>query len=224
MWTQQVRARELTPAPSMTWTPQGLAAAQGLATAQGATPVNGMRVTADGVPLAGWWRRLVATVIDTVIVSLVTAIIVSIAARDFIVTLMDEYLAFMEDIQSSIAAGSTSIPQVPASLVSGVSTLNWILLAATALYSIVLLATWSATLGQRLLGMRVVPLDKGTAKLSVGTAILRGTMWSLLANGGSLLVFVQAFSGLMPLWHPKRQTIPDLAARTQVVRHTVSGQ
>jgi uncharacterized RDD family membrane protein YckC len=33
------------------------------------------------------------------------------------------------------------------------------------------------------------------------------------------LAFVQVFSLLMPLWHPRRQAIHDLVARTVVIRY-----
>ena len=85
-------------------------------------------------------------------------------------------------------------------------------------YNLPFLRVRGATLGMLACGLRVVPLDEGrsAARLSWSSVVVRSLLWVLpwtLSLG--ILSVVDA---LLPLWHPKRQTLHDLAARTQVVR------
>jgi uncharacterized RDD family membrane protein YckC len=64
-----------------------------------------------------------------------------------------------------------------------------------------------------------VPVDRGQAReqLAWRTVIARALVWA--APGlNSLLSLVRLADVLFPLWHPKRQALHDLAARTQVVK------
>lgn len=96
--------------------------------------------------------------------------------------------------------------------------LGYFLIGATLLYSTVALGVWSRTIGQRLLGIAVSPVGQPTDKVGWNRGIARSLAWTLLSQGGNIFLIINAFSASMALWHPKRQTIPDLLARTQVVR------
>ena len=67
-------------------------------------------------------------------------------------------------------------------------------------------------------GLRVVPLDEGraTGRLEWSRVIARALIWVL--PGALSLRILTVADVLLPLWHPKRQTLHDLAARTQVVK------
>jgi uncharacterized RDD family membrane protein YckC len=77
----------------------------------------------------------------------------------------------------------------------------------------------SATLGKMLCRLRVVPVDQGRhlGGLSWGSAIVRALVW-LVPSLNAILLPLRLVDALFPLWHPKRQALHDLAARTQVVR------
>jgi uncharacterized RDD family membrane protein YckC len=85
-------------------------------------------------------------------------------------------------------------------------------------YGLVTLSVWSRTLGQRIVGIAVCPVDKGKERIGWRQAIPRTLLWTVLSQGPSVLVLIQMVSVSLALWHPRRQTLPDLIARTQVVR------
>jgi uncharacterized RDD family membrane protein YckC len=170
-----------------------------------------------------------AAVVDYVIQTLVLALALVFAAGDFATRLMRSYSVWFGELLSNPGATLT----VPPELMRLTSLLLYLMMGAVALYNIVFLGTWGATPGQRLFRMRVVPtppLDQfligpdktvpaeiGQVRLGWLPAVGRGLGWSILMVGSPLLMF-QVFSVLMVLWHPRRQTIPDLVARTIVVR------
>jgi uncharacterized RDD family membrane protein YckC len=91
-------------------------------------------------------------------------------------------------------------------------------MAFTVVYGVVSLSVWSRTLGQRIVGIAVSPIDKLSDKVGWAPALSRSLAWTVLSQGWGLFLILNAFSISMILWHPKRQTLPDLLARTQVVR------
>jgi uncharacterized RDD family membrane protein YckC len=185
------------------------------------------------IRLAGWWRRVAATVIDSVIEYVLLMVVLLVAVPKMttrMIALSQDYFA---EIQRNAAQGKLVTPEIPGELLSYSVWLTIILTALIGLYAIVFLGTWQATPGQRMLGMKVVPAEAKpgeiiplsdpidpavrTVKLGWGRAVLRGLMWALLCSGGSLIMILQLFSVLMPLWHPRKQTIPDRLARTLVI-------
>ena len=164
--------------------------------------------------LASIGRRFVATAVDWVLV----AVVVFVAAPVFISDFQHRYWgAIWAWSEATTAAGGQSVPMSD-DLVHVGELLMYVLIGATLLYNALALGVWSRTLGQRLLGIAVAPVDKPAAKVGWNRGIARALAWTLLSQGGGLLLIVNAFSGSMALWHPKRQTVPDLLARTQVVR------
>lgn len=85
-------------------------------------------------------------------------------------------------------------------------------------YHLPLLRFRSATLGMMACGLRVVPVDEGRSqeRLTWSCVLVRALIWVL--PGALSLRILTVADVLLPLWHPKRQTLHDLAARTQVVR------
>ena len=49
--------------------------------------------------------------------------------------------------------------------------------------------------------------------------VIRASVW-VLPGISSLLVLFTVVDVLFPLWHPKRQALHDLAAKTRVVKRT----
>ena len=85
-------------------------------------------------------------------------------------------------------------------------------------YHVPLLRVRGATLGLLACGLRVVPLHEGrsSVRLTWSCVVVRALLWVL--PGALSLRILTVADVLLPLWHPRRQTLHDLAARTQVVK------
>ncbi len=173
-------------------------------------------VTADGVPLASWGERFAATLVDWVVNVLLVAIVLTVAVKDFWARYSAESTAWAD----AVLAGQADLLSLSPELIHLGTVMTTTAAGVSLLYGVVLLGLWGATLGQRLLRLRVVPYGRGSAKLGWLQAVVRTAVWTILAQGGSFLLIVQLVNVLMPLWHPHKQTIHDLLARTQVVKPT----
>lgn len=93
------------------------------------------------------------------------------------------------------------------------------------LYHVTFLRWKAATVGKLLCGLRVVPVDRGriAQTLSWNTIGIRSAIRVMPGITSILTVFV-VLDSLFPLWHPKRQALHDLAAKTQVIRPEVSAR
>ena len=182
---------------------------------QSGPPQAGAR-TADGAPLAGWWWRALAIVIDNVILGAVGAIV-----------LAPIYLRFLRAMSEAIAgaaraaqAGQPTPPLVPTDLLSASDQLivTGVTVALALLYIVAFLRWKGATPGKLVCGLRVVPVDHGLSRapLPWQTVVIRAAIW-VLPGLFSLLAVITVIDALFPLWNPKRQALHDLAARTQVV-------
>jgi uncharacterized RDD family membrane protein YckC len=153
-------------------------------------------VLPDGAVLAEWWRRLVARLVDGLIIVVVVAI---------------AWIPWYGDLLAQLDAmnGDPTATLGIMALLSGVISL---------VYDVGLLAWKQATLGKMLLG--IVVRRATDPRLTVGDAFKRqiltavGTLISLLSNGGSYLSLIDS---AWLLWDPKRQTLHDKIAGTVVV-------
>ncbi len=189
-----------------------------------APQVGGQNLTAgpatpDSVPLASFGRRVVASVIDRILVSFLAAIVRTIGFPDSAA----EMTAAMEAWIAALQASGGAAPPSDA-LNAQLTVLTVVTAVATFIYGVVLLGVSSRTFGQRMLGLTVVPVGEGEAKLGWPSTVSRSLAWTVLSNGtGTVMLIVQLISVSMAIWHPKRQTLPDLLARTQVVRRPRQG-
>lgn len=240
-WTHNTRPAQVAPTapPADPWAaaptqapvaaPQQEAPQPGYGPYQGAAPMPGQPAqpwqapagpaaqTADGVPLSGWGRRAVAWIIDSFLISAVSALL----GWNFVSRLWHGFQQMMQDIIAEAQSGNTTQVSGPEMVerygLTGPSQgLQLITFAVTLAYLLLLWRFLGATLGQKLLGIRVVPVDQGRAHspLGWGRAAARAGMFSLL----SLIPLVALVNYLLPLWTSKRQTLHDMAGRTQVVR------
>lgn len=170
--------------------------------------------TADGVPLSGWWRRAGATILD----SLIIGVLSSIAILPFLNTLTAGMEAWMSDlILAAQTGGAAPLYTDPQYGLSGpLTTIYIISLLISVVYATAMLIWKSATLGQLAMGLRVVPLDKGRQQqgLSFATSLLRNVAYYAL----SAITFVALINVLVPLGNMRRQALHDMIARTQVVK------
>ena len=183
--------------------------------AYGGKPVA---LTADGVPLAGWWWRALAIVIDALIVGVVSSLLVLPIYLRLASSLGDYFSSAMEAAQ----AGRPMPPQPDVNaLLTGSDQLILVAVgfAVHTLYLVLFLRWRSATPGKLVAGLRVVPLDRGrsTEKLGWSTVVTRALVWTV-PNLQTFLVVVRIIDVAMPLWNPKKQALHDAAAKTQVVK------
>ena len=162
--------------------------------------------------LASFGRRLVATVIDNVLVSFAITAVMPLFVSDF----QNRVISGMQVLYADVLAGGQN--GFTDDLNHLLVIMTYTVIAVTVLYGAVSLGLWSRTLGQRLMGIAVSPVDQPADKVGWNRGIARSMAWTLLSQGGGLFLIVNAFSVSMVLWHPKRQSLPDLLSRTQVVR------
>ena len=183
-----------------------------------------MVTTADGVPLAGWWWRVLAAVIDYVLLSTV----VTIVAAPVWLPIYEAFAAYLEAVVEAAQAGATAPPVMDPNQLVPVRAqviLTAVSVGLGMLYHVTFLRWKGATLGKLACRLRVVPVDRGRdpGPLSWNAVGIRAAVW-VLPGISSLLALFTVVDALFPLWHPKRQALHDLAAKTQVVKRGVPAQ
>ncbi len=177
--------------------------------------------TPDGQRLAGWWQRVAALLIDGVILVPVYVL----AAVPLIASQWDELSAWFDDLDAA-AQNDTALPSLPdlfdptsaEALLLGLTSVGIALV-----YNAAFLRWKQATPGKLLLGLRVRrrdtpgPLPWSTVLVRVGAVTGLSVVMNLPWIG--LLAFpVVLLNYLWPLWDPKKQTLHDKVAGTNVVR------
>jgi uncharacterized RDD family membrane protein YckC len=189
---------------------------------QASYPVNvpGQRAvaTADGVPLAGWWQRALAVLIDWLIVS----VLVVIPGFGVYSRLVSRIAVFFNEAMTAAQTGRPAPPSPTAADL--LSTSDQLVLTISGLvigllYHVLFLRWKGATPGKLVCRLRVVPVDQGhfQGRLPWSSILIRAVLWVVARTQAYLLLF-RLFDVLFPLWQPKRQALHDLAARTQVVK------
>ncbi|MHB1009072.1 MAG: RDD family protein [Propionibacteriaceae bacterium] len=178
------------------------------------THVQPIVAAAAATGLASFGRRVVATIIDNLLVSFVITAVMSVVIHDF----QNRVVSGMQVLYDDVLVGGQST--LPDDLSHLLMLMTYAVIVATVAYGVVCLGVWSRTLGQRVAGIAVCPVDKHADKVGWSRGLARSLAWTLLSQGGGLFLAVNAVSISMVLWHPKRQSLPDLLARTQVVRRS----
>ncbi|WP_460702395.1 RDD family protein [Luteococcus sediminum] len=171
--------------------------------------------TPDGVPFAGYPSRAIGFIVDSILTSLVATALGWNFARKF----WASYSTFIDELMVQARAGNTRIdPEMVANaeFMNHATALNGIWTAVLFVYLLLCWKFLGATLGQKLMGLRVVPVGEGHAprQLGWGAALVR----TLVLVFSATFFPVQVVSFLMPLGTRLRQTLHDMASRTQVVR------
>ena len=174
--------------------------------------------TADGVPLSGWWWRVLAAWLDSIFVGLLVAI----PAFPIYQRMYASFAAYFDQVLSAARSGQPAPAQPDiTTFLSSTDQLSLlaIQIGVALVYNIAFLRWKSATPGKLICRLRVVPVDQGhpTGPLSWNSVVIRTLVWVLPGVSG-FLIFFRVLDGLFPLWQPKRQALHDLAARTQVIR------
>jgi uncharacterized RDD family membrane protein YckC len=176
--------------------------------------------TPDGVPLSGWWWRVLAAVLD----GFISIPLYLVAAVPVVVWQWDSLSTWFSDLSDSIEHDTASPPD-PALLDPSTGpglALVLSLLVASLLYSLVFLRWKQATPGKLIVGLRVRRRD--APDLPWGTILARvGFVAGLSALAQAPLVgwafaLVALLDYLWPLWDRRNQALHDKVARTNVVR------
>ena len=179
------------------------------------------RVTPDGRPLAEPWQRLLAAILDNVILGILTTAITFPLWKDF----ASAYLRWIGDLVEDPTAPEPELAEVTAmvqdTLGPNIIWITLITLAISLAYQTFFLVRSGATPGKMALRIRVRRAAR-PGPLTVGEALRR----QLLDVGFQVLGAVPIISLLTPvvsvldklwlLWDPRRQTLHDKVADTLV--------
>ena len=224
-WTEHVAPAQQQPAPQFgQYAGQQAgpyagqyAAAPPAAYAGGRPPAT----TPDGVPLAGWWQRVLAYVIDAVVVGLVAGLLAVPWIRDMWETYRDWFRDALDS--SSSGAGTVDTAELQRDLFVPLTISLGIQLAVGFAYHVGFLLWRQATPGKLLLGLRVRRRQQ-PGPLPVGTVLLRwvaqfgpGAL-GIIPVVGTLTGIYSLLDHLWPLWDDQKQAIHDKVAGTNVVR------
>lgn len=170
-------------------------------------------------PPAGWWRRVAARLVDTVLMSL-PMLVIELVVRGVVGIPISEPSGEIEPVPAA----------EPAATLPGDMLLAFLLCAAWVAYETVFLARWGQTPGKMLLGVVVVPaIEPGRGlRLPASAAATRALLLNLVtavvwAPQGLVLALagVTLLAMLWPLWdYPRRQGLHDKLVSTVVVRAT----
>ncbi len=182
----------------------------GYAGAYGAGPT-----TPDGQPLAGWGMRLLARLIDGLIMVIITWLTAIVVAPDF----LERYTEFVMD-----AGSQGSVLALPSDIQSDMFRIGLVSGLLSFAYEILTLKFLGGSLGKLATGLRV-RLRERPGPLSWSTAAIRSLVWtgpSLLSSapavGGLFTGLFSLLNGLWPLWDKDKQSLNDKFAKTNVVK------
>lgn len=204
--------------------------------AQAAPGLTSVATTPDGVPLAGWWWRALAYLIDSLIVGVASSIVTlpeQLKLQRDLATLGEQFdhllatdaeqanLAWFFDQMLWVYQQHMLALTAPGLLIVGV-------------YFPVMLRWKGATLGKLAVGLRVRLRDRpgqlpwSTIAVRVGVQSMATTALGALAVASgswpaviAALVVASVFGVLDPLWaswDPRKQALHDKIASTNVVR------
>jgi uncharacterized RDD family membrane protein YckC len=174
--------------------------------------------TPDGVPLAGWWWRALALIIDVLILS---AILVAVAFP-WVSDVTSSYGDWFDEVLSS-DGGGVGTRELQDEIAGPLLVIGAINIALGFVYNVGFLRWKQATPGKLMLGLRV-RLRETPGPMSLGTVLLRWVgqyavgIVSLVPFVGSIGGLYSIVNYLWPLWDSKKQALHDKLAKTNVVR------
>jgi len=178
-----------------------------------------MATTPDGAVLSGWWKRVLARILDGIIVWVVV-LPLTLGPMKSAFNVFSDY---MQKVMSAAQAGSSTMPAQPtAALTAPIMQVSLITLVAYVAYEIAFLTWIGATPGKRVVGISVRLRDKAgpppLLAVVTRTAVKEGgAIFGLVPLLGSLGSLFTLADSLWPLWDDKKQAIHDRAAATNVV-------
>jgi uncharacterized RDD family membrane protein YckC len=183
-------------------------------------PGQGRHMTPDGQLLAGWWRRVWARILDSIIVGLV--------GLPFTGYFYYKYFQVIWNNTSDLADRAARGEQPPSTFTIPAEAYKWVIpalligIVVSFVYEYLFLTKKGATLGKMALGIKVRlrdvpgnPTGSAVAKrigFVVGISVL-----GVIPLVGTLVGLVALLDDLWPLWDDKKQALHDKIAATNVV-------
>ncbi len=172
--------------------------------------------TPDGQPLAGWWKRVLARIIDAIIVFFIGLPLTgyflyrySISAFDYQRELLDR-------------GESTLVLSYPWEVTQWLIPISLLTLLVYCVYEFLMLTRSGATVGKKALGLSVRLRDVPGPPPALAVAKRLGVINGLNLLG--VIPVIGTFAGLLsllnvlwPLWDANKQALHDKAALTNVV-------
>ena len=171
------------------------------------------------MPLAGWWQRVLALVIDTILIGIVGGII----ALPWIRDVFDAYSDWFDEALNADSGSTPDTGQLQSDTAGPLAVIGAINLALGFAYNVGFLMWKQATPGKLVLGLRV-RLRETPGPMSIGTVLLRWLgqygvgIIGLVPFVGGISFLYTLLDYLWPLWDDKKQAIHDKIAKTNVVR------
>jgi len=173
--------------------------------------------TPDGVPLSGWWKRVLARVIDGILISFIGLPLTG----WFLLPAAQRLGDWLRSVVDAAQAGAPA-PAMPSGILVPLLVGQLLSLLVAVVYEYLFLTRSGATLGKKAVGISVRLRE--TPGPPPSAAVWRRI---LVINGLQLLriiPFVGNFAGiallldyLWPLWDPNKQAWHDKVAATNVV-------
>ncbi|GAA5157891.1 RDD family protein [Ornithinimicrobium tianjinense] len=167
-----------------------------------ATQTDERTRTPDGQPLAGWWHRVGARLLDSIVIAIVGGLVAN--------TLVPGVWA---DYTDWALSATDPAAQPPAELMGRVAQWSLVLAVVGFVYEVVMVALVGGTLGKLMTGLRVRLRDQPGLP-GWGAALIRSLVYQL----SGVFAPVYLLNVLWPLWDGKRQALHDKAAKTNVVK------
>ena len=188
-------------------------------------PGHGAKSAPDGQPLSGWWRRVFAKILDSIIVW-----IVGLPVTGYFYYQYSQFLAsYFHDAVRNAEAGT---PMSPMGLTPEIY--KWMIPATllgflvSFIYEYLFLTKKGATPGKMALGIAVRHIPVPGQFVSTpppGSAVAKRYGFQIGLNALGLVPLIGTFAGiaalidyLWPLWDTRHQALHDKVADTYVVR------
>jgi uncharacterized RDD family membrane protein YckC len=172
--------------------------------------------------LAEWWRRLLARLIDWIVLGVVFAPLWYPPWRTFLRTVSNISNRYPGRNINAIPAARTQLAHAESHLLGRLVVVFLLYYLVAFFYDWVQHAAWGQTLGKRALGTQVVMAD-GRGTVGAGPAGARAAIYALppiVPFVGSLFSLVNE---LWLTWDPRRQCLHDKAAHTVVIKKNYLG-
>lgn len=186
------------------------------------------KASPDGRPLSGWWRRVFAKIIDSIIVWIIGLPLTGYFYYQYSQVLTDYFVDTMRAAEAGTPASTVTLPPemykwiIPATLIG---------FAVSFAYEYLFLTKKGATPGKMALGIRVhyvppVLTSPGDIPATPpGSAVAKRYGLQILFSLAGLIPFVGTLASfgalldyLWPLWDEKKQALHDKVASTYVIR------
>ncbi|WP_158288733.1 RDD family protein [Ornithinimicrobium flavum] len=170
--------------------------------------------TPDGQPLAGWWHRVAARILDGIVLAILGLVLGNLLMPGFFADYLDWSLT---------QTGTDPFALPPAELSRGLAMFTMLVGVVGLAYEVVLVTLLGGTLGKLATGLRVRLRDE-PGNVGWLPSLLRALVYQgpgILGNLNPALSFVSLFTlvnVLWPLWDKNRQALHDKVAKTNVVR------